>query len=392
MRILHCNTLEKRGGAARSASRIVESLKDSEVNAEYYYLFKDGKESKSLIPKIDAIPRLLFSRRKGVPFSTSIFSFGNRRIVKKYDPDIVHLHYINMGLFSIRDIGNFDIPVVWTLHDSWAFTGGCHLPNGCTNYNSNCENCPSLKMDGNIKLSSYILSLKEKHWRGKNITLVCPSNWIAKKAKESSLFEKDKIIVIPNPVNTNIFKPRDKKESRRKFNLEEGKKYILFGAINPTGDSNKGFKYLKEAISKAKLENTELLLLGTEEKVKCNIPVRSLGYIDNDKDLSYLYSAADLSVNSSLSENLPNVLIESLSCGTPCVGFDTGGIPEIIDREEFGIVVERYDVGKLARALEVMLNERELPNREQMNQDIKRQYGYSVIAEIYKDVYNKLSR
>jgi len=391
MRILHCNTLEKRGGAARSARRIVECLNENGVEAKYYYLFKDEQESKSFIPKIDAIPRLLFSRRKGIPFSTSIFSFGNRRVVEKYNPDIVHLHYINMGLFSIKDIGSFNVPVVWTLHDSWAFTGGCHLPEGCENYTLECKNCPALGLDKNIKLSSYILSLKEKHWKDKDITLVCPSNWIAQKAKRGHLFDKKKIIVIPNPIDTDVFKPRDKEKARKKFNLEQEKKYILFGAINPTGDKNKGFKYLKKALSRLNLKNTELLLLGTEEEVESKIPVKSMGYIDNDEDLSYLYSAADICINSSLSENLPNVLIESLSCGTPCVGFDTGGIPEIIDRQEFGKVVERYNTERLARAIEDILNKKHIYNREMMNNEVKEKYGYKVIAQRYTNLYEKLA-
>lgn len=391
MTILHCNTLEKRGGAARSARRIVECLENNKVETKYYYLFKDGEESKSLIPKIDAIPRLLFSRRKSIPFSTSIFSFGNRRVVKKYNPDIVHLHYINMGLFSIKDIGRFDVPVVWTLHDSWAFTGGCHLPEECENYTLECKNCPALGLDKNIKLSSYILSLKEKHWKNKDITLVCPSNWIAQKAKGSHLFDKNKIIVIPNPINTDVFKPRNREEARKKYNLDRNKKYILFGAINPTGDANKGFKYLKEALSKLHLRNTELLLLGTEDKTDAQIPVRSIGYIDNDKDLSYLYSAADICVNSSLSENLPNVLIESLSCGTPCIGFDTGGIPEIINRQEFGKVVEKYNTEKLAQAIEEILNKGHIYDREKMNNEIKEKYGYEIISEKYRNLYKKLT-
>lgn len=393
MKILICNTLEKKGGAAKSTNRIYESLKNKNVDIEYYYLFKDGQESKSLIPKIDAIPKKLFTKAKKLPFSSSLFSFGRKNVVRKYNPDILHLNYINMGMFSIKEIGSFNIPIVWTLHDSWAFTGGCHLPNSCERYNENCGNCSVLSSKKSFDLSSFIFSQKEKQWKNKNIHIVCPSKWIMSKAKESSLFPQENIHLIPNPINTEVFKPFDKTDSRQMYNLDSNKKYVLFGSVNPFNDRNKGFHLLVDALKKIDTKNVELLVFGSQNStpnIDINIPVRNIGFIEDENRLAHLYSAADLTVMTSISENLPNVLIESLACGTPCLGFDVGGIPEIINKEILGNTVKAFDITTLAKSIETMLKNN-IYDPEEIHNDIKKRFDYDIISEKYIDLYNTLA-
>lgn len=394
MKVLICNTLEKRGGAARSAYRIYEAIKNQGVDITYHYLFKDKQETKSLIPKIDAIPRLLFARNRKVPFSTSIFSFGGKRKIKKFNPDILHLNYINMGMLSIREIGSFDIPVVWTLHDSWAFTGGCHLPTECDLYENDCGNCPSLQSKNTLDLSSFILKQKKKYWKNKNIHIVCPSKWIMSKAEKSPLFKKENIHLIPNPLNTEVFRHFNKEISRKKYDLDINKKYILFGSINPFRDKNKGFHLLADALRKIKTENVELLVFGSETKTPDtykDIPIRNIGFIENGNDLAYLYSAADITVITSISENLPNILLESLSCGTPCIGFNVGGIPEIINKELLGETVKPYDTEELARKMDSLINSDYRDNREEIHKNIKDRYDYEVISKQYIELYKSLT-
>jgi glycosyltransferase involved in cell wall biosynthesis len=391
MKILVCNTLEKKGGAARSANRIVSCLKQDGLDTDFCYLYKDSQESKSLIPKIDAIPKLLFSKRRKTPFSSSIFSFGKKNFVKKYNPDILHLNYINMGMFSIKDIGNFKMPIVWTLHDSWTFTGGCHLPNDCERYTSRCGQCPALGSKKDSDLSRYIFSKKERYWNGKNITLVCPSKWMYENAKRSKLFENSDIQLIPNPIDTSIFKPKDKIEARKKYNLDLNKKYILFGSVDPLKDKNKGFELLKEALENLKLQDVELIVFGTDEKeIEINIPVKSVGYIQKEEDMASLYSAADITVLTSRSENLPNVLIESLACGTPCVGFRVGGIPEILAEEDFGEIAEPFDSKSLSSAIQRVLSKDISSKRNSLHEKIEKIYGYKAVSKKYKELYEKI--
>lgn len=391
MKVLICNTLKNQGGAAMASQRICDCLRENSINCRFHYLFENDTSSKSIIPKIDAIPKLLFSRNRKTPFSSSLISFGtSNNVIRDYKPDVLHLNYTNMGLFSINEIGNSKIPIIWTLHDSWAFTGGCHLPLDCSRFKGSCSNCPALKSKKNYDLSSYIFSQKMKQWKNKNITAVCPSKWMAENAKNSRIFKEKKVVVIPNPIDTNIFKPKNKYDARKILNLDKKKNYILFGSINPLTDKNKGFEYLKEALRLLSLENTELLLFGTNSKITdFPIPVRSLGYIDNEETLVNIYSSADTTVVPSISENLPYVMIESLACGTPVIGFNVGGIPEIINKELFGKLVDKFDVKKLGESIESILSTKnEQQVRDRIHKEIEKVYGYEVIGQQYKDIYD----
>lgn len=393
MKVLICNTLESKGGAAKAAYRIYESVKQQGVDAIYVYKYKDGAESKSIIPKIDAIPKYLFSNNRKIPFSTSIFSFGGQKLIKKYNPDIVHLNYINMGMFSIREIGQIKKPVVWTIHDSWAFTGGCHLPNDCQRYKNSCENCPALESKKTDDLSNFVFNQKLKYWKGKNIHLVCPSKWIMSKAKESPLFEEDNIHFIPNPINTNIFKPMDKRISRQKYNLRADKHYILFGSINPFEDPNKGFHLLIESLKRVKTPNIELLVFGSQTnipKIKSKFPIKNIGFVKNENDLAYLYSAVDITVNTSISENLPNTIIESLACGTPCIGFRIGGIPDIINNKILGKTVSPFNVLEFASSIDFEIGKESI-NKKEISKNIEKRFGYNTISKEYLSLYQSLT-
>lgn len=393
MKVLICNTLESKGGAAKAAYRIYESVKQQGVDAIYVYKYKDGEESKSIIPKIDAIPKYLFSNNRKIPFSTSIFSFGGQKLIKKYNPDIVHLNYINMGMFSIKEIGQINKPVVWTIHDSWAFTGGCHLPNDCQRYKNSCGNCPALESKKTDDLSNFVFNQKLKYWKGKNIHLVCPSKWIMSKAKESPLFEKDNIHLIHNPINTDIFKPMDKRISKQKYNLRADKHYILFGAINPFEDPNKGFHLLIESLKRVKTPNIELLVFGSQTnipKIKSKFPIKNIGFVKNENDLAYLYSAVDITVNTSISENLPNTIIESLACGTPCIGFRIGGIPDIINNKILGKVVSPFNVLEFASSIDSEIGKESI-NKKEISNNIEKRFGYNTISKEYLSLYQSLT-
>lgn len=381
MKVLICNTLETKGGAARVSKRIYQSVKNQGVDAQYHYLFEDGRENDSIIPIIDAILRLIFLKDRKIPFSTSLFSFNGKHEIDKHNPDILHLNYINMGMLSIKEIGSFNIPIVWTLHDSWAFTGGFHLPQ---------------EVDKNLfrfgfDLSEYIKKQKQKHWKDRDLTFVCPSKWMYENVKRSEFFTEENTVVIPNPIDTKIFKPMGKEEARRRYSLDLKKKYILFGSVNPLGDRNKGFDLLRLALENIKLEDTELLIFGTDEKI-LNLPIRSrsLGYIKDEKDMAALYSAVDLTIVPSRSENFPTALVESLSCGTPVTGFDVGGIPEIISKKEYGKVVKSFDTKELGVTIKELLLDSRRIDRDVLHKEMELKYGYNTIGKRYRELYERV--
>ena len=399
MKVVVCNTDETRGGAAKAAQRISKSLLLNGVEAPFFALEGNGikknngflfRRTKFLWSRLEQYHKFLFSNDFSAPFSTSKYSLGHRKYIEILDPDIIHLNYINSGLFSIRDVGLFKKPVVWTLHDAWAFTGGCHLPLNCKRFKKSCGNCPVLNVGKKNDLSRRIWKEKKKFWGDVNLTIVSPSKWLAKCAKESSLFKDCRVEVISNPLDTEIFKKTQKELARKELGLEREKKYVLFGAVNATRDKNKGFVFLKEALEKLKTKNVELLIFGSREKEieKLNIPVKDLGFVKKEKDLAKIYSAADVTVVPSISENQPNIAVESLACGTPVVGFDIDGLKELILDERLGLLAKKYDTGELSKKMDEALERR--TDSAFCEKYIQKNFNFLEIGGQYKKLFESL--
>ncbi len=399
MKVVVCNTDESRGGAAKAAKRISKSLFLNGVEAPFFALEGNGckrnesfffRRGKFFWSRLEQYPKLFFSNNFAAPFSTSKYSLGHRKYVEILDPDIIHLNYINNGLFSIKDVGLFKKPVVWTLHDSWAFTGGCHLPLGCKRYRKMCGNCPVLDVGRENDLSRSIWRSKKKFWDDVNLTIVSPSKWLAKCAKESSLFKDCRVEVISNPIDTEIFRKRKKEKVKKELNLEKQKKYILFGAVNATRDKNKGFDFLKEALKKLKVKDVELLIFGCQQGEISNldIPVKNLGFVKEEKDLAKIYSCADITVIPSISENQPNIAVESLGCGTPVVGFDIDGLKELIVDRKLGVLAKKYDTNELAKKMDEVLERKN--DSSFCEKYVKKNFNLLEIGEQYKKLFESL--
>lgn len=399
MKVLVCNTDENKGGAAKAARRISKSLLLNGVEAPFFALEGNGtKRNESLFfrrgkffwSRLEQYPKLFFSNNFAAPFSTSKYSLGHRKYVEILNPDVIHLNYINNGLFSIKDVGLFTKPVVWTLHDSWAFTGGCHLPLECKRYSESCGNCPVLNVDRENDLSRRIWNSKNKFWKDINLTIVSPSKWLARCAKESSLFKDCRVEVIFNPIDTEIFKKRDKEIMRKELNFEKKKRYILFGAVNATKDRNKGFHFLKEALKKLKTKNVELLVFGSQEgEIKdLSIPVKNLGFVKSEKDLAKIYSCSDITIIPSISENQPNIAVESLACGTPVVGFDIDGLRELVVDEKLGVLAKKYNTDDLAEKMDEVLEKKN--DSDFCEKYVKKNFNFLEIGRQYKELFESL--
>jgi len=399
MKVVVCNTDESKGGAAKAARRISKSLLLNGVEAPFFALEGNGtKRNESLFfrrgkffwSRLEQYPKFFFSNDFNAPFSTSKYSLGHRKYIEILNPDIIHLNYINCGLFSIRDIGLFKKPIVWTLHDSWAFTGGCHLPLECKGYKKSCGNCPVLNVNKEKDLSRRIWNSKNKFWKDANITIVSPSKWLGKCAKESSLFRDCRVEVISNPIDTEVFRKMEKQKVREELNLEKEKKYILFGAVNATKDKNKGFGFLKEALENLKTKNVELLIFGSKEKEieKLKIPVKDLGFVKEESDLAKIYSAADITVVPSISENQPNIAVESLACGTPVVGFDIDGLKELILDERLGVLAKKYDTNDLGEKIDMLLEKKK--DSDFCEKYIQKNFNFLEIGRLYKELFESL--
>ena len=407
MRVLIVNTSERTGGAAVAANRLMMALNNNGVKAKM--LVRD-KESEFLtvlgLPKSPMLNwhflwerlviffRCRFSRKHLFEIDLANTGSDITRLREFQEADVIHLHWINQGMLSLSDIRKIlksGKPVVWTMHDIWPATAICHLTLTCRNFTTHCRNCRLLPGGGSSNdLSSSIWRKKQKMLGDGTIYFVACSHWLEQEAKASALLKGHKIASIPNPIDTHIYHPGDKKAARKNLGLPEDKRLILFVSQRVT-NKNKGMDYLIEACRQ--LEDYEVVILGGHaEEVVDQLPLKAhpLGYVNDERRIVEVYQAVDVFVLPSLSENLPNTIMEAMACGVPCVGFKVGGIPEEIDHKRNGYVAEYRNPDDLARGIRWILSEADY---EQLSQEAVRKVAHSYsqqsVAISYLDVYHQ---
>jgi glycosyltransferase involved in cell wall biosynthesis len=418
-KILIFSTADIIGGAGRAAYRIHNSIKESGVDSKMIVLNKTSNDTSIIeflsvfqsknfaIRQIEKLIKKIknkyqkakwnkYPSRENVYMSGMGF-FSLSRVLKKFDYDIIHLHWISDGYIDFGKLSNINKPVVWTLHDSFPFTGGCHYFYDCIKYQDNCGSCPFLKSEYENDLTRIIWKGKNKAYKGLKIHVVSPSNWLAECASKSSLFKNFPITVIPNCIDTSIYRPVEKKLARNLFDLSAGIKYILIGAMNIISDINKGFHLFKktlEFLERRSEFDIEILVLGSEKRnvdYLYGFKIHYLGLLFDDLSLTCLYNAADVTLVTSLSENLSCTIMESLSCGTPIVAFNIGGNQDLVDSMKNGYLAEPYLPEDLARGIIWCLKNNK-SQRLSVNARNKVLYSFSkeIIAMKYIDFYNSI--
>ena len=407
MRVLIVNTSERTGGAAVAASRLMEALNNNGVKAKM--LVRD-KETDRLT--VAAVPgqkwmqfyflwerfvvwlRLYFNRKH--LFEVDIANCGAdvTQLPEFQEADVVHLHWINQGMLSlkgIRKILNTGKPVVWTMHDIWPATAICHLTLDCRLPGSGSTN----------DLSTQIWKRKQQMLNDRQITFVTCSQWLAGEAQKSALLKGQRVVSIPNPIDTHIYTPKDKQQARQRVGLPTEGRIILFASQRVT-NRNKGMGYLLEACRllaeqypEKKEDITVAILGGHAEEIEGQLPFRTcpLGYVNDEQRIVDIYNAADVFVLPSLSENLPNTIMEAMACGVPSVGFRIGGIPEEIDHQQNGYVADYCSSEDLARGIWWTLYEADHEAvRKACLQKVAHNYSQQSVANRYLEVYESLHR
>ena len=409
MKILIVNTSDIDGGAARASYRLHKSLLALHVNSkmlvqnkiscDFTVIAETSKLRKGfnkLRPTIDSLPIGFFKERTKTLFSPSWFGFSNIvDHINEINPDIVHLHWICGGMMTIEDIARIKAPIVWSLHDMWAFTGGCHYDEECQGYEKECGNCKVLGSDKENDLSKKIFKRKQKAFtQKKDITIVGISNWLNECSKNSTLLKDKNHINLPNPLDTNIFKPFDKEKARELWGLPKDKKLVLFGAMGATSDPRKGFYELMESLEKIEDSNVELVIFGSErcEDTKdLGFNIYYLGQLYDDVSLVTLYNSVDVMIVPSLQENLSNTIMESLACGVPVVGFDIGGNADMIDHERNGYLAKPYSTIDLAFGIEWVLNNHNYKILcQNARNKVSNNFDSVVLAEKYIELYKSI--
>jgi len=281
--------------------------------------------------------------------------------------DIIHLHWTNSGFLSIDDLKELidtGKPIVWTLHDMWTFTGGCHYAGTCDHFTGECGDCYFLSDPGENDISRKGWLHKAAMYAGaENVTFVTCSQWLGTVAKRSSLISKFRIESIPNPIDVNLFSPTDKTTAKERWRINPFAKVIAFGAAN-INDRRKGITYLVDALTDLyslcpDAGLIEIVIFGKNKHFDASqLPFRvyELGPISVQEELVEIYNLADVFVMPSVEDNLPNTVMEALACGTPVVAFNTGGVPEMIDHQQNGYLAEYKSAGDLAKGLYEILH------------------------------------
>ena len=317
------------------------------------------------------------------------------------EADVVHLHWVNQGMLSIDEIGKIVASgkkVVWTMHDMWSFTGICHYAGDCCRYEASCGLCPYLVADSRNDLSNSVFRKKQKAYSQGNIAFVACSEWLGNLAKKSALINGHSVFSIPNPIDTQKYQLKNRQEvrERRDFLPPTNRKIVLFAAAKAS-DKRKGMDYLIEASRLLKLQCDNLLFLivgeNSEEVAKQVVgPAISMKYVRSDS-MPFYYNAADVFVTPSLQDNLPNTIMEAMACGTPCVGFRIGGIPEMIEHEKTGYVADYKSSEDLAKGISWTLFE---ANNETLSanarEKVVEEYSQEKIAKRYKKIYDNGER
>lgn len=398
MKIVHINTSDIRGGAAIAAHRLHKSLLNKNVDSKMLVMNKDSDEKEIVLAKNNNLEKHIFSKsrillkkiilsryrdRKDIIFSPAKFGLDITKNKVIQEADVIHLHWVLGGYLSLNSLDklfSLNKKIVWTLHDMWSFTGGCHYSGICDKYKNNCGNCFILNSKKENDLSSKIFKKKTKIYKDKDLNIITCSNWLGVCAKKSKLLKNKNVNVIPNVLDDNIFKHIDQNSSHDILNLNKDKKYILFGAMNSTSNPRKGWNYLKKSLQIINdkypdLKNeVELLVFGasySEDVEKLPFKVKFLGRFSDEVALSLVYNSADLFVAPSLEDNLPNTVLESLHCGTPVAAFDIGGMPDMIDHKENGYLAEFKSSDSLAKGIVWSLNnlDKVKINEEYFNKD-----------------------
>lgn len=413
IKVLQVNFADLQGGASRAAYRINLGLRKLGVDSRMLVLDQReanpvvinplGKNARLAQKAKGALSRKLLQLQQTqnpAPHSLNYFSSGLTDWINRSDADIVNLHWLGGEVLSVEEIGRINKPICWTMHDMWPFSGAEHYDD---------LKAPARYQDGyyahnrpvhysGLDLDAWVWRRKKKAWKGKTFQLISPSHWLANCAGKSALFAHQPCRVIHNGIDLERFFPIDRNQARAVLGLNSSKRYILFGAVASTSDIRKGFHLLIPALKQLAgagdfSADTELLVFGAhkpERPVDFGFPVHYMGHLHDEVSLALLYSAADVFAAPSMQDNLPNTLIESLACGTPCVAFEIGGMPDLIDHGHTGFLATSYEIESFAYGLKLILNGDAISLRNACRIKAEKSFGDRIIARKYLSLYQEI--
>ena len=416
MKVFHLSTSDNRGGAARAAYRLHLGLRAANIDSSMFVRRKTSEDAHvtKWEPNRSFSSRLKdrFKRRwlryrfqkhtDSRPDGLELFSQartlrGNEVASDLPGADVYNLHWINGFIDPLPFFEAVERPVVWTLHDMNPLTGGCHYNVGCRKFEKKCGACPQLGSTADSDLSRSVWSRKRDAYRqaiaDHQLHIVADSKWLAQEARKSTLLSEAPIQTIHYGLDHHTFQPRETEGVRRALNIPQSHRILLFVAQS-TRNHRKGFDLLTKALSSVSLDDVTLLSVGGERPdIETSHPHFHLGSINSNLLLSVLYSLADLFIIPSRQEAFGQTALESMACGTPVVGFDTGGIPDMVCPNETGWLAEVGNIQSLQEAIEQALQDSDARERmgKRCREIVLEEYTLKRQARDYLQLYKDIS-
>ena len=410
MKVRLVNESDINGGAARAAFRIHQAIRDSGIDSQMLVNMAASGDWSVQGPTSDwakAIGRirpklvmpLLRLLRTGNPIVHSPAVLPSRwpKLINASDAGVLHLHWVQGEMLSIADIARICKPIVWTLHDMWAFCGAEHYTSD-HRWRDGYRHDNRPEHESGFDLNRWTWQRKRKLWR-RPLQIVCPSHWLADCVRSSALMADWPVAVIPNPIDTERWQPIDQRLARQLLGLPQDCLLLLFGAMGGGSDPRKGFDLLSAALAQlcreSSLHDIQLVIFGQlapESPPKLGFPVHYTGHLHDDLSLRALYSAADVMVIPSRQDDFPNTGLEAHACGTPVVAFNTGGLPDIVEDRVTGALAEQFEPASLAASIRWVLED---PQRLQQlgaaaRSRTERLWSPARVSGLYAELYQQL--
>lgn len=422
MKVAIISTSDIVGGASRAAYTLCQGLQKIGVEAKLVVMRKAGTDTfvfqapaakQSLRLRIFKLMHdilLRYFRLNRTSLSNTLFSLPYPGVDISEMPeirqaDIINMHWVAgfQSPVTIRKLLNLEIPIVWTLHDQFAYSGGCHYAAGCIKFTTDCQSCPQLKKD--FAIPQDIVSEKVMLYKNSNLAICAPSRWVKDAVKSSKVFADHSVAIIPYSIDEQIFKPMNKVLARKKLGIESSAFTIIFGSDNGN-EKRKGFDFLLEALHicfrnqafdrAAQNGKVRLLVMGEPNNRLSgnNWPIHYAGRIHTDADLNVFYAAGDVLIAPSIEDTLPLTMLEAMSSGTPAIAFDseTAGMRDVIRSGKDGILVPSGNSAALAEALiALFLQPAKLRTMQKScRKTIETSYYYEREAQDYRNLFRKI--
>ena len=407
MKIGAINHSDINGGAARAAYRIHHAIRDSGIDSQMFVNLaasgdwtvqgptsKTAKALARIRPQLATPLRKLLRTDNPIIHSPAFLPSRWPERINASDVDVVHLHWVQGEMLSISDIARIRKPIVWTLHDMWAFSGAEHLAwDNRWQEGYRRDNRPA--HESGFDLNRWAWQRKWKYW-SRPLQIVSPSRWLSDCVRASALMHTWPVAVVPNPIDTDRWKAIDQRLARQIIGLPQDCLLLMFGAIGGGSAHHKGFDLLLSAFahlrSDPKLKSLNLVVFGQlapQSPPQLGFPIHYTGHLHDDLTLRAYYSAADVMVVPSRQEAFGQTASEAHACGTPVVAFNTGGLPDIVDHRVTGALAEPFDPSSLASSIRWVLEDEQ--RRRVMGaaarERAERLWNPARIAGLYAEVY-----